>query len=210
MSLTDHLEKNGRVAEIAGAMESFVATGNLEKILHKFDQFVTGPQALLAINAHSFLRFVESSPYKAEAKRILDGLGIESEEVVEAGHVQHRLKPIDTEIYRARKQGLSGSLCEKEIVFEHVMVCQYLRSMMPVTEPGVWDSFRFFNVCYALLKGSVIGNFREAPGEAELADAIVVFHRMFAHNESAAHQAFELLNAGGLNDLAGMVALARG
>jgi hypothetical protein len=162
------------------------------------------------VNGNTFARFFNLSPYQASARRVLDGLGIEVVETEENGHARYRLKLVDNQKYLRRKENLAGFMRQKEMFLEHVMVCEYLRSMMPVTEPSVWDNFKFFNVCYALLKGILIGSFNSSPSDAETTDAIMVLHRMFIHNYDAYHHTLEHLNAIQLTDLTSMVALAKG
>jgi hypothetical protein len=82
--------------------------------------------------------------------------------------------------------------------------------MMPVTEPSVWDNFKFFNVCYAVFKGMLYGSFNTSVSDAELVDSVMVIHRMFIHNYDTYHDTLEHLNAIKLNDLTSMVALAKG
>lgn len=210
MCLIDWMERNGRIGEVSDAMGRFLQTENLQQTLHKYDQYSIGPKALLTVNGNTFARYIGISPYQEHARRVLDGLGIEFEEAEESGGIQCKLKMIDSQRYRKRKEDLAGYMREKENLLEHVMVCEYLRSMMPVTEPSAWDNFMFFNVCYALLKGAIIGSFNSSPSDVEIVDAIMVIHRMFIHNYEAYHDTLEHLQAIQLTDLMSMVALARG
>ena len=210
MCLIDWMERNGRVGELPDAMDKFLQMDNLQQTLHKYDKYSIGPKAFLTVNGNTFARFFNLSPYQASARRVLDGLGIEVVETEENGHARYRLKLVDNQKYLRRKENLAGFMRQKEMFLEHVMVCEYLRSMMPVTEPSVWDNFKFFNVCYALLKGILIGSFNSSPSDAETTDAIMVLHRMFIHNYDAYHHTLEHLNAIQLTDLTSMVALAKG
>ena len=110
------------------------------------------PRRFLAVNVNAFVRFINLPRYQAKARLVLDGLGIEVVETEETAAFS-RAEAVDSEKYLKRKVNLAGFMRQKEIFLEHVVVCEYLRSMMPVTEPGVWDGFQFFNVCYALHKG---------------------------------------------------------
>jgi lysine-N-methylase len=210
MCLIDWMERNSRVGELPDAMDKFLHTENLQQISHQYDKYSIGPKALLAVNVNAFVRCINLSRYQAKARLVLDGLGLEVVETGEDGRVQCRRKPVDGEKYRKRKENLAGFMRQKEIFLEHVMVCEYLRSMMPVTEPSVWDNFKFFNVCYALHKGILIGSFDSSPSDAEMADAIVLIHRMFIHNYEANYLTLERLKEIQLTDLTSMVALAKG
>ena len=210
MCLIDWMERNGRVGELPDAMAKFLQMQNLQEVLRKYDKYTIGPKALLTVNGHSFVRFINLSSYQAKARLILDGLGIEVVETEENDHVQCRLKLVDSEKYLQRKENLAGFMRKKEIFLEHVMACEYLRSMMPVTEPSVWDNYKFFNACYALLKGFLFGSFHSSPSDAEMVDAIVLIHRMVIHDYEAYNRTLEHLKAIQLTDLMSMVALAKG
>jgi hypothetical protein len=210
LCLIDWMERCGRAEEVLDAMEKFSQAENLEQVLHKHDQYTIGPKALLTVNGDTFVRFIDHAVYQACARRVLDGLGIEVEETEKDGDVQRRLKLADRQKYLQRRESLAGFMSQKEVHLEHIMVCQYLRSMMPVAKPSVWDNLKFFNVCYALLKGLLYGSFDSSPGDAEVVDAIMVIHRMFIHNYDAYQQTLEYLEAIQLADLTSMVALAKG
>jgi hypothetical protein len=210
MCLIDWMERNSRVGELPDAMDKFLQMENLQQILHRLDKYSIGPKALLAVSVNAFVRFINLSRYQAKARLVLDGLGIEVVETEEDGRVQCGRKLVDSEKYLKRKENLAGFMRQKEIFLEHVMVCEYLRSMMPVTEPSVWDNFKFFNVCYALHKGILLGSFTSSPSDAEMVDAIVLIHRMFIHNYEANNRTLERLKEIQLTDLMSMVALAKG
>ena len=162
------------------------------------------------VNVNAFVRFINLSRYQAKVRLVLDGLGVEVVETGEEGRVQCGRKSVDSEKYLKRKENLAGFMHQKEIFLEHVMVCEYLRSMMPVTEPGVWDNFKFFNVCYALHKGILVGSFNSSPSDAEMVDSIVLIHRMFISNYEAINRTLARLKEIRLTDLLSMVALAKG
>jgi hypothetical protein len=210
MCLIDWMERNSRVGELREAAHKFLQLENLEKVVHSYDKDSIGPQALLTVSGFIFLRLIDVSPYQANVRRALDGLGIEIAETEEDGEVRASLKRIDTYNYVNRKRNLADLMSQKEIFLEHVMVCEYLRSMMPVTGPNVWDNFKSFNVCYALLKGILIGSFNSSPSDAEVVDTILVLHRMFIHNYDAIDRTREQLQAIQLTNLMSMVALAKG
>jgi hypothetical protein len=209
MCLIDWTERNGRVGDLPHAMGKFLQMENLQQTLRKYDPYTIGPKAFLAVNVNAFVRFMDLPRYQAKARHVLEGLGIEIVET-EGGRLQCGPKMVDSEIYLRRKETLARFMRQKETFLEHTMVCEYLRSMMPITEPGVWNHFQFFNVCYALHKGILYGSFDSAPGDAELVDAIVLIHRMFIHNYRANQRTFERLNEIRLTDLTSMVALAKG
>lgn len=210
MSRVDWMERNNRVGELPVAMDRFLEETNLQHVVHQYDQYAIGPQAILTMNGNAFLPFIHHAAYQEYAQRVLGGLGIETVETEEDGHVQCRLKMVDSQKYLQRKEILAAFMRQKEIFLEHVVVCEYLRSMMPVTEPSVWDNFKFFNVCYALLKGILLGSFDAPPRDTETVDAIMVIHRMFIHNYEAYHHVLEHLEAMQHGDLMSMVALAKG
>jgi hypothetical protein len=210
MSLIDWMERQGRVAEVPDAMEKFLAPESLHGVLKKFAQHSFGPRAVLTVCGNALLRLAQHSAYGTPARRALDGLGFEEVVTGEDGEERVALKLADSEKYLNRKEKLHDLLREKETLLEHVMVCQYLRSMMPVAAGGVWENFEFFNVCYALVKGILVGSFDATPDDAELVEAIVVIHRMFVHNYDAYHETVEFLKTMGHADLLSMVALARG
>ena len=210
LSLVDWLERNGRAAEVREAMERFATTENLEKTLAKFAEYTFGPRAVLTICGNTLLSLLNHSAYGAEAKRILHGLGFGIVEVELNGETAQRLELADSERYLRRKESLKEFLREQETLFEHAMVCLYLRSMMPVARGSVWENFMFFNVCYALLKGVLVGSFEAAPGDAELVEAVVVLHRMFIHDYDARQRTIESLAEMKHNDLLSMVALVKG
>jgi hypothetical protein len=210
MCLIDWMERNSRVGELPDAMHRFLQTENLQQIVHKYDKYSIGPKALLTVNGNALVRLANISRYQAKARLVLDGLGIEVVEMEENGDVQCRLELVDGEKYLQHKENLAGFMRQKEMFLEHVMVCEYLRSMMPVTEPSVWDNLKFFNVCYALVKGVLFGSFHSTPSDAEMVDAIVLIHRMFIHDYEANHRTLEHLKAIQLTDLMSMVALAKG
>jgi lysine-N-methylase len=210
MCLIDWMERNSRVGELPDAMDKFLQVENLQRTLHKYDKYSIGPKAFLAVNVNTFVRFMNLSRYQAEARLVLDGLGIEVVETKVDGRVQCGRKPVDSEKYLKRKENLAGFMRQKEVFLEHIMVCEYLRSMMPVTEPSVWDNFKFFNVCYALHKGILVGSFNSSPSDAKMVDTIVLIHRMFIHNYEANNGTLERLKEIQLTDLMSMVALAKG
>jgi hypothetical protein len=210
MCLIDWMERNNRVNELADAMEKFLQLENLQQIQQRYEKYSIGPKALLAVNGNAFVSFMNLPAYQANAGSVLEGLGVEVVAAEENGCIQCRMKLIDSERYLERKVVLAGFMREKEIFLEHVLVCEYLRSMTPVTEPSVWDNFKLFNVCYALLKGVLYGRFDSSPSDVEVADAIVVIHRMFIHNYDTLESTLEHLKAIQLTDLTSMIALAKG
>jgi hypothetical protein len=209
MSLVDWTERSGLVDELLRAMEEFQKTENLRRVVHKYDEHPIGPKALLAVNVSVFVRFMALPRFRERAWKVLEGLGIE---VVPAedGRVRIGQKPVDSEVFRERQAKLAGFMRARETFLEHVVACEYLRSMMPVTEPGVWGAFQVFNVHYALLKGMLYGCFDSPPGDAEMVDAIVLLHRMLVHDYDANVRTFERLEEIRLTDLTSMVALAKG
>jgi hypothetical protein len=210
MSLIDWMERNGRVDGLPEAMDKFLGIENLQEILSKYDHYKIGPKAFLAVNVNAFFRLINNTRYKANARIVLRGLGMEIVETGEDCHARCVQKPVDSEIFLKRKADLAGFMGEKKAFLEHVMVCEYLRSMMPITEPGVWANFQIFNVCYALHKGILYGSFDAPPSDSELVDAIVLVHRMFIHNYELNDRTLERLEEIQLTDLTSMIALARG
>jgi lysine-N-methylase len=210
MCLIDWMERNCRIGGLPDAMDRFLKIENLQQVLHKYDQYAIGPKALLTVNGYAFVRLANLARYQTKARLVLDGLGIEVVEIEENGDAQCRLKRIDSEKYLRRKEDLAGFMRQKEMFLEHVMVCEYLRSMTPVTEPSVWDNFKFFNVCYALLKGILLGSFHSSPSDAEMVDTLVLLHRLSIHDYEAHDRTLEHLKAIQLIDLLSMVALAKG
>ena len=209
MSLIDWMERSGRVNDLPRAMEKFLKAENLQPVVNRYDEYPIGPKAFLAVNVNAFVRFMTLPRFRQKARKVLEGLGIEVVET-EDGRVQCGQKPVDSEVFLERKAKLAGFMRARETFLEHVVVCEYLRSMMPVTEPGVWGGFQLFSVYYALQKGILYGCFDSPPGDAELVDAIVLLHRMFIHNYEASERTLERLNEIQLTDLTSMVALAKG
>jgi lysine-N-methylase len=209
MSLIDWMERSGRVNDLPRAMEKFLKAENLQQVVNRYDEYTIGPKAFLAVNVNAFVRFMALPRFREKARKVLEGLGIEVVET-EDGRVQCGRKPVDSEVFLERKAKLLGFMRARETFLEHVVVCEYLRSMMPVTEPGVWGGFQLFSVYYALQKGILYGCFDSPPGDAETVDAIVLLHRMFIHNYEANERTLERLNEIQLTDLTSMVALAKG
>jgi hypothetical protein len=209
MSLIDWMERNGRVDDLPGAMDRFLQPENLHRVVNRYDEYPIGPKAFLAVNVNAFVRFMTLPRFREKARTVLEGLGIEVVET-EDGRVRFGQEPVDSEVFLKRKAKLSGFMRAREILLEHAVVCEYLRSMMPVTEPGVWGAFQIFSVYYALQKGILYGGFDSPPGDAEMVDAIVLIHRMFIHNHEASDRTLERLNEIQLTDLTSMVALAKG
>ena len=210
MSLIDWMERKGRVAELPEAINTFLQMEHLEHMLSECDRFRIGPKAFLTVNGDTLVRFVRHSPYRNYAQRILGGLGIEVTETNEGGRVNLGLKMADSGKYLKRKENLSGFTRQKENFLEHVLVCEYLRSMMPVTEPSAWDNFKFFNLFYALLKGALFGVFESPPGETETIETVLTLHRMIVHNYDAYRETLDYLEAIQHGDLLSMIALAKG
>jgi|WetSurSiteA1Bulk_404760.scaffolds.fasta_scaffold385558_1 hypothetical protein len=96
------------------------------------------------------------------------------------------------------------------MAIERYDLIKCIGSMMPVTEPSVWDNFKCFHVCHALHTGIMVGSFNSFPSEAELIDTILLIHRMFIHNYEANNRTLEHLQEIQLTDLTSMVALAKG
>ena len=209
MSLIDWMERSGRVDDLPRAMEKFLEAENLQQVVNRYGQYAIGPRAFLAVNVNAFVRFMALPRFREKARKVLEGLGIE---VVEAedGRLQLGQEPVDSEVFLERKAKLAGFMRARETFLEHVVVCEYLRSMMPVTEPGVWGGFQLFSVYYALQKGILYGCFDSPPGDAEMVDAIVLIHRMFIHDHETSERTLERLNEIQLTDLTSMVALAKG
>lgn len=209
MSLIDWMETSGRVDDLPSAMDRFLYAENLQQVVDRYGEYRIGPKAFLAVNVNAFVRFMGLPRFQAKAREVLEGLGIE---VVETGDGRVRLgqEPVDSEVFLKRKAKLAGFMRERQAFLEHVVVCEYLRSMMPVTEPGVWGGFQLFSVYYALQKGMLYGCFDSPPGDAEMVDAIVLVHRMSIHDHEASDRTLERLNEIQLTDLTSMVALAKG
>jgi hypothetical protein len=209
MSLIDWMERSGRVDDLPGAMGRFLQAENLQQVVGRYGERLIGPRAFLAVNVNAFFRFMSLPRFREKARKVLEGLGIE---VVETGDGRVRVGqgPVDSEIFLKRKAGLSGFMRARETFLEHVVVCEYLRSMMPVTEPGVWGAFQIFSVYYALQKGILYGCFDSPPGDAEIVDSVVLVHRMLIHDYEANDRALERLAEIQLTDLTSMVALAKG
>ena len=209
MSLIDWMERNGRVDDLPGAMDTFLQAENLRQVVNRYDEYPIGPRAFLAVNVNAFVRFMALPRFREKARKVVEGLGIEVVET-EDGRVRFGQQPVDSEIFLKRKAKLAGFMRARETFLEHVVVCEYLRSMMPVTEPGVWGDFQLFSVYYALQKGILYGCFDSPPGDAEMVDAIVLMHRMLIHDHEANDRTLERLNEIRLTDLTSMVALAKG
>jgi hypothetical protein len=209
MSLIDWMERKGRVDDLPGAMDSFLQAENLQQVVNRYDGHPIGPKAFLAVNVNAFVRFMTLPRFQDKARKVLEGLGIDVVET-EEGRVRFGQEPVDSEVFLKRKAKLSGFMRARETFLEHVVVCEYLRSMMPVTEPGVWGALQLFSVYYALQKGILYGLFDSPPGDAELIDAIVLIHRMLIHDHEADNRTLERLNEIQLTDLTSMVALAKG
>jgi hypothetical protein len=210
MSLVDWMEKSRRTGDLPEAMERFLQTENLKRILHGMNKCPIGPKALLAVNGHCLLPLLDVPAYRENARAILDGLGIQLVEMGENGRIQYGLGVVDTHKLLQRKADLGAFLERKQNFLEHVILCEYLRSMVPITAPNVWDSFRFFNICYALLKGALYGSFQSSPDDDMLVDILVIVHRMFVHIYTMKEDSLERLRAIELTDLTSMVALAKG
>jgi hypothetical protein len=209
MSLIDWMERNGRVNDLPGAMDKFLQAENLRQIVNRYGEYPIGPKAFLAVAVNAFVRFMTLPRFQEKARRVLEGLGIEVV-TTEDDRLQFGQRPVDSEIFLKRKANLAGFIREKETFLEHVVVCEYLRSMMPVTEPGVWGGFQLFSVFFALQKSILYGSFDSPPGDAEMVDAIVLIQRMFIHDHEANNRTLERLNEIQLTDLTSMVALAKG
>jgi hypothetical protein len=209
MSLIDWMERNGRVDDLPGAMDRFLQAENLQKVVNGYAEYPIGPRAFLAVNVSSFVRFLTLPRFQEKARKVLEGLGIEVVET-EDGRVRLGQEPVDSEVFLKRKAQLSGFMRAREVFLEHVVVCEYLRSMMPVTEPGVWGALQLFSVYYALQKGILYGLFDSPPGDVELVGAIVLLHRMLIHDYEANDRTLGRLNEIRLTDLTSMVALAKG
>jgi hypothetical protein len=209
MSLIDWMESNGRVDDLPGAMDTFLQAENLRQVVDRYDEYSIGPRAFLAVNVNAFVRFMALPRFREKARKVVEGLGIEVLET-DDGRVRFGQQPVDSEVFLKRKAKLADFMRARETFLEHVVVCEYLRSMMPVTEPGVWGGFQLFNVYYALQKGSLYGCFDSPPGDAEMVDAVVRVHRMLIHDHEANSRTLERLNEIRLTDLTSMVALAKG
>ena len=209
MSLIDWLERSGRVDDLPLAMDQFLRAENLQQVVNRYGECPIGPKAFLAVSVNAFVRFMTLPRFREKARKALEGLGIEVVET-EEGRVQFGQKPVDSEVFLERKEKLAGFMRARETFLEHVVVCEYLRSMLPVTEPGVWGGFQLFSVYYALQKGMLYGCFDAPPGDAEMVDAIVLTHRMFIHDYEANERTLERLDEIQLTDLPSMVALAKG
>lgn len=209
MSLIDGMERSGRVDDLPAAMDAFLQAENLRRVAARYGERPVGPQAFLAVNVHAFVRFMGLPRFRQPARKVLEGLGVEVVET-EDGRLRCGPRPVDREVLLERKARLAGFVRERETFLEHVVVCEYLRRLVPVAEPGVWGCFRLFGVYYALQKGMLYGGSDSPPGDAETVDAVVLLHRMFVHDHEAGARTLERLNEIGLTDLTSMVALAKG
>jgi len=209
MSLVDWTERSGRVDDLPGAMDRFLRAEHLQQVVDRYDEYPIGPKAFLAVNVNAFVRFMALPRFRERARQALEGLGIEVVET-EDGRVRFGQEPVDSEVFLERKAKLAGFMRARETFLEHVVACEYLRSMMPVTEPGAWGGFQLFSVYYALQKGILYGCFDSPPGDAEMVDAIVLVHRMFVHDHDASERTLGRLKEIQLTDVASMVALAKG
>jgi hypothetical protein len=210
MCLIDWLEGNGRVRDLPQAMESFLLADSLEQSIKRYEQDPVDSEPFLAINRDIFFRYLDVPRYRTSARQVLSGLGFEIVETKGNDKAQFRLGLFECGNYLKHKEALADFMRQKEPFFEHVMICEYLRSVTPLTRPNVWDNFRFFNACYALLKGILIGSFSCPPSDSELVDSVLMLHRMFIHDYDARNQTLEHLSAIHLTDLSSMVALAKG
>lgn len=210
MSTIDWVERKGRTDELAKFMEAFLSPDNLNRYAEKYGKMTIGPQALLAVNANAFAYLYASPVHRAYCKQVLDALGAEYEELDLEGRAVCQIRQIDTEKYKERKARLQEYMKQKEIFLEHIMVTEYLRSMAPLMNPSVWDHFRFFNVCYALIKGAIYASFSEPPTDDQLVDVVVRIHRMFIHNFKAYDYILTRLDEIQLTDPLSMIALIRG
>jgi hypothetical protein len=210
MSQADWLERHSRTSELPVVMERFLEDGNLRRVLDYYGTYEIGPQALLSVCGSTLVRFVNHPAYKESARLVLNGLGIKFIETTKDADSQLVLKTIDTHRYRERKRTLSDFMHQKQVFLEHIMVLEFLRSMTPITDPGIWESFMVFNACYALNKGIVYGSFFDAPDDAPLVDAIVLVNRLFSHNYSAYRRTLDYLQGSRHADMLSMIALANG
>lgn len=147
---------------------------------------------------------------RAAAGRILAGLGVRvrCEADGEDAAWVPTIEAIDTDALRERRAALSGFMREREVLLEHVMVCEFLREPVPLTQRDVWTSFRLFASVYVLHKGALLGYFERAPHDEELVDLLV--HRKVIHSYRTADTVLARGEQVGLTDLGAIVAALRG
>jgi len=181
MTLIDRLERINSLNELPEAMSKFFYNDAPQKTIREYARHAIGADAIQAVTANAFITKIHSPVHGDFARFVLRNLGISFEETDENNRLQSRVKHFDMGRLQKRMSELAGFIKEREIFLEHIMVCEYLRSMVPVTEPDILGSLSFFNACYALLKGVIYGAAAADSSNTVIADVVVLLYRMFIH-----------------------------
>lgn len=212
MALVDYLERQRRTEELPVAMQRLLEPSKVAALLERFEGVEIGPHALLAVVVRTLTDAVRKGSWGRGAFDALRALGVRLEDGG-SGSAETRdvaAGTVDTEVYRRRKAALADYMAEKQVFFEHVMVCEYLRCMVPFSCASAWESFRCFAGTYALHKGLVCASFDAPPADKELVDVLVELHRKVIHRYTFADDLLRMGDEIGLQNLDAMIALVKG
>lgn len=222
MYVIDRTERAGSLDNMRDLLKAAGRTGYAREALAHYRGMGSGANARLTLIARLL-----TAPSALEAPRrdfalsVLRGLGFSCTEPAldESGvandpqaseRLRAHLRLADSTRLSKRWDTLAGYLATKEDLLENVVVCEFLRRLVPIVAPGVWASTALFVAWYAALIMSLLGSFEEPPTDDALVDCVVRTQRTFVHVNGAHVETCAWMEQIGLASLPGVSALARG
>ena len=213
------LEEEGRIDRLVDEAEGFLLPASRKRSLADVAPAGAGANARLtyaakvlsgesalalprrdfSLSALSGMGFSFENPLVSDAPREASAKVVETLRLEVPDMLRHKR----TRLMAALESGGRGAF------LEHVCVCEYLRTMTPLTQGGVWESTALFIGWYSLIETCLAAVLPDGFGDEEMVDAVVRVQRIIAHGLGRADGILDWMSRVGMDAPSAVAVLAR-
>lgn len=197
-------ELSGRSGEASALADSYRSREKLSSALGEMAGARANSAAFLALSCAMLTPLAGKQPYSRWAMGQLEALGFEASEAEFRGEKGLRISLAEPDRLGKQKELFRRRENELMPFLERITVCEFLRSMTPISGESVWDSCCGFLIWYAGCKACFYAG--AELGRDRLIDSLVLMQRGCVHATSVSLR--EKMSAGGLRtpgDLIGII-----